>query len=116
MRGFRKTSWWLPVRLPINDIAEFLSETNEKRARGRYLEIEININLKITPPDKESGIMTQTVEFNGDWSVPNIGNYPGYINEAIDKYLASIDVPEKFSDKLNSFVDSYYQAIKYPNL
>ena len=111
-----RTSWWLPVRIPFTDLAWHMSEDDANRMKSRYIDVEIEINFIVSPPDPSVGILKESFDYEGNWSLPPVGNYPDCIMSAIEKYLSSIDVASTYYGKIKSMVDSYYEHIMYPEL
>lgn len=104
---YRKKSWWLQVRIPFVDVAQFLTEEEYERYKEKFYDLEIDINLIVSPKDPDVGIPTETITYEGQWAVPMCGNYPDRIKDAIEEYLCSINVEETYQRKLYELMDSY---------
>lgn len=91
--GDNKETWWIPISIPAKEMSDSL----QPKDRARYLDFEIHIHIEVSPTP-EGGIF----EYAGEWALPPVGNYPTRIIEAIEKYISSIHVEERFGDAIRS--------------
>jgi len=108
--------WYVPVEFTLTDVAEWLTESEYARYSKICPQIKINLHYDYTPEDQEVGIPDEYFEWNGDWSLPPIGNYPDKVKEAIDAYLNSIDVDQKWAHTAKAQADNYLDSMIYPEL
>lgn len=85
---------WVPVTIKVKDAAGFLSAKD----RSRYLDFDIQVCVTIRRSSADV-----FVSYDGQWATPPSGNYPSRILDAIDKYLAHINVAEKFKEEINRY-------------
>lgn len=92
--GDKNETWWVPVSIPARDLSGLLSPEDQ----SRYLEFEIHLHVEVTP------FMGGEFHYAHEWALPPVGNYPKRVIGAIDKYLASINVEDKFGATIRSAI------------
>ena len=88
-------TWWVPITIPARELFGLLPQAD----RSRYLEFEIHLHVEVTPTI-EGGVF----KYAHEWALPPVGNYPKRIIEAIEKYMCSISVEEKFGAIIRSVI------------
>jgi len=116
IRGTLPSRWYVPVSFPIEELGEHLSDDEYRHYEKVCPEINIVIHFDYSPADPSVGIMGDSVEWNGDWSLPMVGNYPEKVKAAISAYLDSIDVDMRWAKLAEDSVDSYVEHLLYPDL
>ena len=106
--------WYVPVEFGLDEVGEWLTEMEYYRYLKICPQIRINLHYDYTPEERESGIMNESFEWNGDWSLPPIGNYPDKVKDAIDAFLNSIDVDERWANTAKKQADNYLNSMLYP--
>ena len=108
--------WVVGVEFPIEDMAEFLDDADYRVVRELYPRIKICLHFDYSPADPEVGIPSESFEWNGDWSLPSIGNYPDRLKSAISAYLDSVDVDSLWGEKAEEKAAAYIEQMLYPNI
>ena len=116
MRRHLPRLWVFPVEFPIEDLGENLTDAEYRMWKGVYPVIKISVHFEFTPAEPEVGIPEESFEWNGDWSLPPLGNYPDRIKSAISAHLEAIDVNSIWSEKVAKKAESYLEQMLYPNL
>lgn len=109
--------WYIPVTISIRDLADNLSEEDWEKYNQSIPEVNIVLHFDYSAPDPSVGIFEPDLSWDGDWSLPRVGNYPDKIKDAITAYLGSIDVDAKWGedayDTLADYVDSRLEPPDY---
>ena len=108
--------WVFPVEFPLEDLGENITEAEYRKWLGQYPIIHISVHFEFSPAEPEVGIPEESFEWNGDWSLPPIGNYPDRLKSAISAYLDSIDVNSIWGEKVAERADCYLEQMLYPTL
>ncbi len=90
----KNETWWVPVSIPARDLSSLLSPADQ----SRYLDFEVHLHVEVTP------VIGGEFHYAHEWALPPVGNYPKRIIGAIDKYLASISVDDKFGATIRSAI------------
>ena len=93
--GSKMETWWVPVTIPARDLSGLLSPADQ----SRYLEFEIIVHVEVAPIS-DGGLF----QYEHEWALPPVGNYPRRIIESIDKYMDSINVEDRFYDAIKSVI------------
>lgn len=105
-------SWWLEVGIPLEELP--LTDEDYRKAIRSFETITIQLHFIFTARDREVGILTNDVSYDGEWALPAVGNYPGYIMKAVNDYMCQIDVDAVYGDKvvekINHYIDSIYET------
>lgn len=87
-----RTTWDIAVKIPFYEIGPYLTDAEYEKASGVICEdVTINLSFDYYQSDRDVGIMSDGMEYNGTWTWNN-KNYGKIIEYAIQKYLTSIDV------------------------
>ena len=108
--------WVVPVEFPIEDLGENLTDAEYRKWVKPYPRIKICVHFEYSPAEPEVGIPEESFEWNNDWSLPPIGNYPDRIKSAISAYLDSVDVNLLWGEKAAEMADIYIDRVIYPEL
>ena len=109
-------SWKVPVTIPMFELLSYMSDEDARKADKCYTNVKIVLHFRYEPADPSVGIPNETMEFEGDWSLPLIGNYPSYIKDAINKYIDDIDVDDRYGDVAYDQLDCYVESRMNPDL
>lgn len=107
--------WYIPVTLDICEVAEHLTEAEYEKYKKVCPELNLNLHFDYTPPSPDVGIMEGYFEWNGDWSLPPIGNYPDKVKDAITAFLETTDVNAKWGGKAGDQAETYISQTLYPD-
>jgi len=108
--------WVVGIEFPIEDMAEFLDDADYRVVRTLYPRIKICLHFEYSPAEPEVGIPEESFEWNNDWSLPPVGNYPDRLKSAISAYLDSVDVNLLWGKKAAEMADIYIDRVIYPEL
>lgn len=108
--------WVVGIEFPIEDMAEFLDDADYRLVRKLYPRIKICLHFEYSPAEPEVGIPEESFEWNNDWSLPPIGNYPDRLKSAISAYLDSVDVNLLWGEKAAEMADSHIEDWLYPDI
>jgi len=97
-------------------MAEFLDDADYRVVRTLYPRIKICLHFEYSPAEPEVGIPEESFEWNNDWSLPPVGNYPDRLKSAISAYLDSVDVNLLWGKKAAEMADIYIDRVIYPEL
>lgn len=103
--------WYVPVEFGLVEVSEWLTESEYAKYSKICPQVRINLHYDYTPEDSEVGIMNDSFEWNGDWSLPAVGNYPDKVKEAIDSFLGSIDVDQRWSETAEKQANNYINSM-----
>ena len=116
MRRHLPRLWVVPVEFPIEDLSDNITDDEYRKWQKQYPVIKINVHFEFSPAEPEVGIPCETFEWNGDWSLPRIGNYPDRLKDAISAYLDSADVDSLWGEKAADRADCYIDHMLYPDI
>jgi len=107
--------WYIPATLQLYEVAEHLTEAEYDKYKKVCPELNFNLHFDYTPASPDTGIMEGYFDWNGDWSLPPIGNYPDRVKDAITAFLETVDVNVMWGEKAKSMAESFIDQELYPN-
>lgn len=108
-------TWKHTVKIPICDLADFLTDTEyEQMAEIIHEDVEVTLTFDVSFPDPEVGIPFGSFDFIGKWELCGIDN--PILEEAVGEYLEFIDVDTRYSNEAYESYCDYCDYIKYGNI
>lgn len=107
-------TWEIIVSIPIYEISEYLTDTEYEQMEGLLNEdIEVVLSFDYQPADMETGIMRDSMEFNGTWGYADKAHEHPKLTEAIQEYIDTHDISELYGHKARESMLGYYEYMKY---
>ena len=108
--------WYVPAEFPVEDIAEWLTEDEYRLYVKVCPMIKVDLHFEYTPEDGEVGFDLESFSWDGNWSLPSVGNYPSKVKDAISEYLCSVDVDGKWGSIAEQQADRYIDYATYQDI
>ena len=107
-------TWDVMVVIPLYELAEHLADTEYDQMEGLLnKDIEITLSFDFIPANKETGIMWDSMDFNGTWDYTDKTMAHPKLSEAIQEYIDTHDITELYGDKSYEKMADYYDYMKY---
>lgn len=111
LRRWMPKMWYVPAEFELYEVGDWLTDAEVRKYSRICPLIKIDLHFEYTPEDREVGIMTESFDWNGNWSLPACGNYPEKVKDAIDSFLGSIDVDARWGQEAAKQADSYINSL-----
>jgi hypothetical protein len=109
--GYPKTfprHWWVDVQIPTHVLRS--DNPGWKPQPGRFVSFQLEFMLESRDPCM--GIYESDIAFTGQWALPEVGNYPDYVKDAVNRHLKEINLKRVFAvlavRKVNAYINSLY--------